>query len=168
MLSKAVSPWKGKSHELGISDPQVRPRTGRVTTIFTKLSTSPLQRAYKQELWRLFEQSWELVLLRMLVLPISSLSLCQENQDGTGYPSPIPPDLRYLSNPAVPHLSKPTQVAQNPRSPPSWPWEQLNSGSIAEIFEWSYSLTQHSPLLSMNLWCKFKTEGGLPPISLIN
>lgn len=78
MLSKAVSTWKGKGHEPGISDPQVRPRTGRITTVFTKLSTSPLQRAYKQELWRLFEQSWELVLLRTLVLPISSLSLSGE------------------------------------------------------------------------------------------
>lgn len=48
MLSKPASPWKGKGHEPEIGDLQLRPRTGRIITIFIKLSASPLRRTYKQ------------------------------------------------------------------------------------------------------------------------
>lgn len=138
MLSKAVSPGKGKGHKPETSELQVRPRAGRIITIFIKLSNSPLQRTHKQGALTSLRASLPGLggasasrnagvthLLSILVMP-------QKNQDRTGCPTPalMGSDRRYLLN-----LASSLKTYTSGTKPPDHlhPHHESNSSLVASL-----------------------------------
>lgn len=143
MFSEAVSPWQGKGHEPEISDLQVGPRTGRILIVF--ISTGILQKISTQgALTSLGAPLPGQEVMFPMMLPISSQFCWCHRRTKTERSVLLPPHHRWDQTSGVVQsssLKTHRSGTKHPSSSPSWPWEQLLSGSITETFGRSASLT---------------------------